>query len=160
MAHIYFPEMTVQMMVELLATAELSLADVTDIEDAFRVLDLHPVTRMMPTRRGPEMALLVVAALPAQAFLKALMDQVGSDAYQALRGLAERVLKRAPRRDGSPRSLVLESTETGARIVLESDLPPDAYRHLFEQLSNQQLDDVVHQLRYDRHRRRWSDSAG
>jgi hypothetical protein len=152
--------MTVQMMVELLATAELSQADLTDIEDAFRTLDLRPVTRIMPTRRGPDTALFVIAALPAQAFLKALLEQVGSDAHQALRALAERVLRRAAHRRGSPRSLVLESTETGARIVLEADLPPDAYRHLFEQLSDQQLDDADHQLRYDRRRRRWSDIAG
>ena len=152
--------MTLYMMVELVATAELSPADVTDIEDAFRTLDLHPVTRIMPPRRGADTAWLVVAALPAHAFLKALTEQVGSDAYQALRALAERVLGRAAHRDGPPRSLILESTETGASIILEDDLPLDAYRHLFEQLSDQQLDGVDHQLRYDRRRKRWSDSAG
>ncbi|MGA4838948.1 hypothetical protein [Streptomyces sp. G45] len=92
---------------------------------------------------------LVLASLPLQAFLSGLGAEAVRDAYRSFKGAVGRVT----RRDGAaPRPLVLRDDRSGLSVVLEPDLPPEAY----EQLLALDLSGFrAGPLHYDRHQGRW-----
>ncbi len=116
-------------------------------------------------RRGQSATLtwIVLAALPLQAFLSALGGKAAEDSYAKLRGLVRRVAgarrthepappaeQEAPARGPAP--LILLDSDTGLQIVLDADLPSDAYRDLVA-LDLSQFS--VGPLHYDQARHRW-----
>jgi hypothetical protein len=138
---------------ELLVTAEVSAEEEQVIVEAFRTLDVAARTRMVPTRRGLEqLHWLVLAALPLHAFLSGLGSAAAQDAAQRLKRLVGRVVD-AKRATAPPAQvLVLQDAVTRLQIVLEADLPVDAYQTLMT------LDLSVFQhgpVHYDRQRGRW-----
>lgn len=81
---------------------------------------------------------LVLAALPLRAFLDGLAGAAAADSYGRIKQLVERLV---PNRDRVPADepsvppsvatpLVLQDWDSGLRVVLEADLPPEAYRQL------------------------------
>jgi hypothetical protein len=102
-------------------------------------------------RRGDTTTLtwIVLASLPLQAFLTALGSKAAEDSYAKLRALVRRLASTRRARGpasaagqeaapsagretpaGSPAPLILMDSGTGLQIVLEADLPADAYREL------------------------------
>ncbi|MFD0507347.1 hypothetical protein ACFQ0G_40565 [Streptomyces chiangmaiensis] len=85
-----------------------------------------------------DIAWLVLAALPLQAFLDGLAGEAAGDSYRGIKRLVERLVpgrNRAPADETSiPASvtapLVLQDWDSGLQVVLEADLPPEAYRQL------------------------------
>jgi hypothetical protein len=143
---------------DVLVRPGMSTADEYDVAEAFATIDVAATTRLAPTQRtlnGAEW--LVLAMLPLQAFLSGLGSKLAEDAYRGLKDVVGRVLRRSSpgRRE---RVLVLQDTATGLQVVLEPDLPTDAYRRLVE------LDLSAFRpgpVRYDRSRNAWqSHSAG
>ncbi|THV39839.1 hypothetical protein [Glycomyces buryatensis] len=97
---------------------------------------------------------LLLLSLPLQAFVAALGSEAMHDLY---RGLKDRL--RGRDRD-VPKPMVLEDSDTGLRIILEADLPPEAFERLFE-MNFEDFDSGP--LHYDRYRRIWRselDEAG
>jgi hypothetical protein len=93
--------------------------------------------------------------LPLQAFLSGLGSKLAEDIYQELKDVVGRVLRRSNPR-GQERTLVLQDTATGLQVVLEPDLPIEAYRRLVT------LDvSSLHggPVRYDRSRNAWQSNA-
>ena len=134
---------------EVLVTAEVSAEEEWAIVEAFRALNVAARTRMVPTRRGLEqLHWLVLAALPLHAFLSGL----GSAAAQGLKRLVGQVVG-AHRKTASPSHvLVLQDAATRLQVVLEADLPAEAYQALIA------LDlSAFHQgpVHYDRQRGWW-----
>jgi hypothetical protein len=118
-----------------------------------------------PVHRGEGAALtwIVLAVLPLQAFLAALGSKMADDAYAQVRTLVERLAagRRPPAGAGAgagtgaaqpPAPLVLLDRGTGLRIVLEADLPAEAYRKLTALDLSQFGTGPVH---YDLARGRW-----
>jgi hypothetical protein len=116
-------------------------------------------------RRGDNatLAWVVLAALPLQAFLSALGGKAAEDTYAKLRALTGRLARghrsreaapaagrQAPAR--SPAPLILLDSDTGLQIVLEADLPADAYREL---VAMDLSKFSIGPLHYDQARRRW-----
>ncbi|GAB2717009.1 hypothetical protein [Streptomyces bullii] len=149
-------------MTEAPSRAELLLAqDVSEVLEKeltarFRDMGVSEIrVRRTLGHRGPaELQWLVLASLPLQAFLAGLGSEAVRDGYAALKKLVARVF----RRDGSaedaavPRPLVLQDERTGLRIVLEPDLPQQAY----EQLTELDLTEFsIGPVHYDRTRERW-----
>jgi hypothetical protein len=93
----------------------------------------------------------VLAALPLQAFLGGLGAEVAKGTYEGLKRLIGVVGDQAEQ-TGSNQVLVLEDPTSRLQIVLEADLPTDAYRQLVG------LDlSTIRQgpLHYDRQRSEW-----
>jgi hypothetical protein len=93
-----------------------------------------------------------LAALPLQAFLGGLGSEVAKGTYEGLKRLIAVVVCDRPEQTESNQVLVLEDPTSRLQIVLEADLPTDAYRQLVE------LDlSAIRQgpLHYDRQRSRW-----
>jgi hypothetical protein len=81
-----------------------------------------------------------------------MAEDFAADAYRRLRSLVGAVVGRDRAQPRSPRALLLQDPDTGVRVVLEPDLPDEAYRLLLDvDLSR------IHRgpLHYDRHGRRW-----
>jgi hypothetical protein len=100
----------------------------------------------------------VLAALPLQAFLSGLGNEAVTDAYRGLKALVARIRpggSRSARDDigaGEAVPLVLQDPGTRLRIVLEADLPEEAYA----QLTRLDLTAFrVGPLHYDRALGRW-----
>jgi len=136
----------------------MSTADEYDVAEAFATIDVAATTRLAPTQRtlnGAEW--LVLAMLPLQAFLSGLGAKLAEDVHCGLKDVVGRILGRSSpgRRE---RVLVLQDPATGLEVVLEPDLPIEAYRRLVTlDLSAIRGGPV----RYDRSRDAWqSDPAG
>lgn len=117
---------------------------------------LQPQARVVPPHRGLGIACLALLSLPVGAFLTALVGKLAEDAYTGLKQVVHSICRRGEHEP--PRPLVLRDTATGVRLILEADLPEQAYRQLFE-LDLAQF--PVGPVHYDHHTGRWrSDLAG
>jgi len=139
---------------EVLVTAEIPPEQEQAIVEAFGALGVAARARMVPTRRGVgELQWLVLAALPLHAFLSALGSTLAEGALQGLKRLVGSVL--GVRRDlpsQPPPVLVLQDAATRLQVVLEADLPTEAYQTLLSlDLSNYKKGP----LHYDRDGGRW-----
>lgn len=92
--------------------------------------------RELPPRRVVEpLTWLVLIALPLQAFLNALGSKAAEGAYHGLKEAIRNLRRRsvtppevAP--SEQPRPVLLQDPATSLRIILEHDLPSDAYQQL------------------------------
>jgi hypothetical protein len=138
------------------AQPDLTEDELSDLEAAVRDLGLEPSTRVLPARRGVvEASWLVLIAFPAQVMLRSTLDRLGSEAYDALKRLAARGFHARSDAARPDRAVVLQTTDTGAHIRLEADLPSEAYASLVE---------ILHgtsggEWRYDRTQQRWREAA-
>jgi hypothetical protein len=125
-----------------------------DIRRFFDELGAVVTVRSVPTRRGlGEMPWLALATVPLAALVKALVGRAAEDAYDHLKTLVGRL--RFRRADGSAEHqppLVLQDPGSRLRIVLEHDLPVDAYRSLVELDLSQFKQGPLH---FDRQHSEW-----
>jgi hypothetical protein len=139
---------------EVLVTAEVSAEEEQVIVETFHRLDVTARTRMIPTRRSIEqLQWLVLATLPLHAFLSGFGSAAAQDVAQGLKHLVGRVTgtKHAPESSEQP-VLVLEDAVNRLQVVLEADLPAEAYQALVELDLSMFRQGPVH---YDRHRGKW-----
>ena len=91
-------------------------------------------------------------AVPLKPFYEQLAEEFATDAHRQLKTLSGKILGRSEERASSPQVLVLQDSTSGVQVVLEPDLPEEA----FEQLLTFDLATIRRgPLHYDRHRRRW-----
>jgi xanthine dehydrogenase molybdopterin-binding subunit B len=108
---------------------------------------------MVPTRRGSEqLHWLVLAALPLHAFLSGLGSAAAQDVAQGLKRLVGRVVGAHRKTAPSAQVLVLQDAATRLQVVLEADLPAEAYEALVALDLSVFRQGPVH---YDRQRGRW-----
>jgi hypothetical protein len=139
---------------ELLLPAEIPPEQERAIVEAFHSIGVTARARVIPPRRGVgDLQWLVLAALPLQAFLGGLGSEAAKGALEGLKRLVTVVVASRPAEAVRPdQVLVLEDPMSQLQIVLEADLPTDAYRQLVE------LDlSAIRQgpLHYDRQHSRW-----
>lgn len=138
---------------EVLVKAEVSAEEEQTIVEAFRALDVAARTRMAPTLRGIEqLHWLVLAALPLQAFLSGFGSVIAEDVAQGLKRLVGRVFGAKRQTASSAQVLVLQDTATRLQVVLEANLPTEAYQALVALDLSAFRQGPVH---YDRQRGRW-----
>lgn len=138
---------------EVLVTAEVSAEEEQVIVEIFRGLGVVARTRMVPTRRGLEqLHWLVLATLPLYAFLSGLGSAAAQDVAKGLKRLAARVVGAKHKTTSSEQVLVLQDVATRLQVVLEADLPVEAYQALVTLDLSAFRQGPVH---YDRLRGRW-----
>ncbi|MEU5686245.1 hypothetical protein [Streptomyces venezuelae] len=142
---------------ELLLDREVPEELRRELVAAFEGLGAPPVrVRHTVDHRGAaDIPWIVLASLPLQAFLTGLGAEAVKDAYEAFKGVVRRTARpevREPRAEGAARPIVLQDASSGLDIVLEPDLPAEAY----ERLTTLDLAEfAVGPLHYDRDRGRW-----
>lgn len=114
--------------------------------------------KVIPPRRDAQtLAWLVLISLPLQGFLSAVGEQAAAAAWDRFTLTIDRLLGRNRQSGDKPAApdppvLVLQDPATGLRIILETDLPPEAHKQLCAlDLSRYRLGP----LHYDRAMRRW-----
>jgi hypothetical protein len=144
---------------EILVDGGVPADDERPLVEALESLGFATSTRVVPTRRGVEWLLLV--ALPLQAFVTGVGDAFARDACQKLKEGLRRLTGRTNQRPDEPGlPVVVQDVATGLRLVLEPDLPDDAYRQLTPATLAQFTRGPIH---FDRGMGRWrsiSDEAG
>jgi hypothetical protein len=137
--------------VEIVASPSLTTAELAEVEGDLRGWGIPIRTSRMPARRGAELTWLLLMAIPAEVVAKAMLEKLGADVYQNLRGLVQRVFRQ---HDRSARGGVLvESANTGAQFALEPDLPVEAYHQLFDEIAGRPQGNGVRT--FDRENQRW-----
>lgn len=138
---------------DVLVTAEIFTEYEQAIVEAFRALGVAAGPRMVPTRRGLEqLHWLVLATLPLHAFLSGLGSAAAQDVAKGLKRLVDRVICAKRKTASSEQVLVLQDAVTRLQIVLEADLPTEAYQALVTLDLSAFRQGPVH---YDRQRGRW-----
>ncbi|MEW2530098.1 hypothetical protein [Streptomyces sp. NPDC047071] len=110
------------------------------------------VRRAVGHRGAGDVPWLVLAALPLQAFLSGLGAEAVRDAYAAFKAAVGRLARRDGAAAAPPRPLVLRDDRSGLSVVLEPDLPAEAYERL---LGLDLTAFRVGPLHYDRQQSRW-----
>ncbi|MGH3977318.1 MAG: hypothetical protein ACRDS9_28990 [Pseudonocardiaceae bacterium] len=137
------------LMAQVLVAAEVSAEDEGAIVEAFRALDVVAHTRTVPTRRGlDQLHWLVLATLPLHAFLSGLGSVAAKDVADAFK----RLVSAKPKTPSSAQVLVLQDAATRLQVVLEADLPAEAYQALVALDLSEFQQGPVH---YDRQWGRW-----
>lgn len=138
---------------EVLVTAEVSARDEQTIVEIFRDLDVIAHPRMVPTRRGMMgLEWVVLATLPLHALLSGFGSAAADDLARGLKNLVARVVGPKCKTVSAPRVMVLQDAATRLQIVLEADLPAEAYQELVALDLSAFRQGPVH---YDRQRGRW-----
>ncbi|MGH3795774.1 MAG: hypothetical protein ACRDSP_12895 [Pseudonocardiaceae bacterium] len=145
---------------ELLLSSDVTEQQEQDVLTTFSRFGVVTRARRALSHRGPaELEWLVLAALPLQAFLSGMGAEAVKDVYAGLKRLVGRLPPPAgPVQHRAP--LVLQDARSGVRIVLEPDLPEQAYRQLLGLDLSRYRTGPLH---YDRAARRWRselDEAG
>ncbi|MGH4023069.1 MAG: hypothetical protein ACRDRV_00620 [Pseudonocardiaceae bacterium] len=145
---------------ELLLSSDVSEEQIQDLVTTFSRFGVTTRVRSLLNHRGPaDLEWLVLAALPLQAFLSGLGAEAVKDVYASLMRLVRRLPGTSqPAANVVP--LVLQDSRSGVRIVLEPDLPGQAYQQLWELDLTQYR---IGPLHYDRAGQRWRselDEAG
>jgi hypothetical protein len=138
---------------EVLVTSDVPAEHEPAIIDAFRAVGVTARIRMAPTRRGVEdLPWLVLATLPLQAFLTGLGMVMAEDVAERMKRLADWALKVRRAHRPAAQLLVLQDAATRLQVVLEPDLPLEAYQALLTLDLSQFRHGPVH---YDRRLSRW-----
>ena len=138
---------------EVLIAAELSLDDASQLRREFESVGLSVDLRETTPRRSlQDIAWLALAAVPLQPFFEKLAEEFAADAYRRLRSLASAVTGRGKAQPRSPKVLLLQDPDTHVGVVLEPDLPDEAYKLLLDVDLSRFPRGPLH---YDRHHRRW-----
>ncbi|MGH3717770.1 MAG: hypothetical protein ACRDRI_02825 [Pseudonocardiaceae bacterium] len=137
---------------ELLLSSNITEQQAQDVARAFSRFGVATRARRVLNHRGPaDLEWLVLAALPLQAFLTGLGTEAVKDFYAALKSLVGHLpLPSRPVPNQVP--LVLQDSRSGVRIVLEPDLPGQAYQQLLGLDLGRYRTGPLH---YDRAAQRW-----
>ncbi|MFD5796373.1 hypothetical protein ACFWIO_23145 [Streptomyces diastatochromogenes] len=122
----------------------------TLLTTALTTLGFTPRVRELPRRRAAgQLVWMVLVSVPLHTFLRAVTDKAATDAYRCLQ---EAVRALRTRSDETPHPVVFQDPDNGLRIVLEPDLPAEAYQQLLAlDLTQYRLGP----LHYDKAQSRW-----
>ncbi|WP_030787830.1 hypothetical protein [Streptomyces sp. NRRL S-920] len=110
------------------------------------------VRRTLVHRGAADIPWIVLASLPLQAFLSGLGAEAVKDAYAAFKGVVRNIARPGSPAGAEARPLVLQDPAGGLSIVLEPDLPAEAYESL---VGLDLAEFAVGPLHYDRAQGRW-----
>jgi hypothetical protein len=138
---------------DLLLGSGFSAEDIEECESALAELGLATAIRVLPPRRAAELTWLVLLTLPLSSFLTAIGSSLAEDAHAALARLSQRLLRRGDPTLPPARTVVLEDRDSGVRVILDDELPEQAFRAL---LRTDLAAEPGETLRYDGATRRWT----
>ncbi|NUP53656.1 MAG: hypothetical protein HOW97_40995 [Catenulispora sp.] len=85
----------------------------------------------LPTVRGLEnLDAIALLMIPLHSFLTAAGEHLAADAYGRFKSGIRRLLHRPAKDESRPAPLIVQDTATGLKIVMERDLPDEAYEAL------------------------------
>ncbi|MGH8881219.1 MAG: hypothetical protein ACRD0P_28365, partial [Stackebrandtia sp.] len=88
--------------------------------------------RKLAHRSGETLSWLVLLALPLQGFLSGIGAEAIKDIYASTKRQLRRITDREDEHESESRPMILQDADSGLMIVLEGDLPAEAYRRLTE----------------------------
>lgn len=138
--------------------AEVPIGEEDELKQALAAAGFAVTAKELPAVRGVEMLNAVaLMMIPLHAFLSAAGSKAGAEAWPLFKTGVRRILHRKDTGPAEPgRPLVVQDTVTGLKIVMDRDLPDEAYEAL------RSLDlTVFHQgpIDWDRSHRRWRSLA-
>jgi hypothetical protein len=137
----------------VLLAGTISSQETAELLLEFEAIGLSADLREVSPRRSiGEIAWLALVLVPLKPFFDQIAKDFTDDSYRHLKTLVGKILGRRTQPRKSPQVLVLQDSTTGIQVVLESDLPEQAYQQLF----GFDLTTIRRgPLHYDRHHNRW-----
>jgi len=117
--------------IEVILDVSASNEEVQGVQDAFAKAGVEVDVQAAYERKGiGEFPWIVLLSVPATAFFSAMAAAAGKDAYRALKGIIGAVWAVRKRCSGPRGDVILRDEDTGTWIMLEPDLPEEAYEKL------------------------------
>lgn len=138
--------------------AEVPVGEEDELKAALAAAGFGVTAKELPAVRGAEMLNAVaLMMIPLHAFLAAAGSKAGAEVWPLFKAGIRRILHRGPAGTAAAgRPLVVQDTVTGLKIVMDRDLPDEAY----EALRGLDLS-IFHQgpIDWDRSRHHWRSLA-
>jgi len=116
--------------IEVIIDDRASDDEVDAVREVFTTAGLHVDTSYRYGRKAVGELPWIVLILPAGAFLTALGAAAGKDAYDVLKRLVRDIWSVRKRFSGPQGHVLLRDDDTRVEVILEPDLPDEAYKKL------------------------------
>lgn len=142
---------------EVLLDSSAPVEDVAAVREAFHDAGFVVTVRPSFKRKGiGDFPWVVMFAVPITAFLTAFATAAGKDAYQRLKKLVCSIWDKRTTTSGPSGSFTIIDSESGVWVLLDPDIPSDAYSTLAKlDLKALQGPGV---LKYDKNEKQWAES--
>ena len=139
---------------EVLLDSSAPAEDVAAVREAFNDAGLTATVRPSCERKGiGDFPWIVMVSVPLTAFLTAFAAAAGKDAYGRLKKLVSTIWAKRTKTSGSSCNFTIVDSKSGVWVLLDSDIPSDAYSALAKlDLDSLQGPGV---LKYDKDEKRW-----
>ena len=139
---------------EVLLDSSATPEEVGVVKQAFTDVGLTAKVRPSYERRGiGDLPWIVMVSVPLTAFLTAFAAEAGKDVYKKLKRLVRTIWDKRTKTSGPSGSFIIRDVKSGIWVLLDPDIPDDAYSALSElDLESLQGSGV---LRYDKNQKGW-----
>jgi hypothetical protein len=139
---------------EILLDSSATPEEVGVVREAFTDAGLTAKVRPSYERRGTgDLPWVVMVSVPLTAFLTAFAAEAGKDAYKGLKRLVRTIWDKRTKTSGPSGSFTIIDIKSGIWVLLDPDIPDDAYSALSElDLDSLQGSGV---LKYDKNQEGW-----
>lgn len=128
--------------------------DVAAVKEAFNDAGLMATVRPSFERKGiGDFPWIVMVSAPLTAFLTAFAAAAGKESYEGLKKLVRTIWAKRTKTSGPSGSFTIVDSKSGVWVLLDPDIPDDAYSALtkldFDSLQGPGV------LKYDKDEKRW-----
>jgi len=128
--------------------------DVAAVREAFNEAGLMATVRPSYKRKGiGDFPWVVMISVPLMAFLTGFANAAGKDAYDKLKKPVCAIWAKRTKNSGTSGSFTIVDTKSGVSVLLDPDIPGDAY----DALAKLDIDSLrgTGVLKYDKDEKRW-----
>lgn len=141
---------------EVLLDSSASADEVTAVREVFNDAGLMVTVRPSYKRKGVgDFPWIVIISAPLTAFLTAFAAAAGKGFYKELKKLVHSIRSKRTKTSGTRGDFIIIDSESGIWILLNPDIPEDAYRALAELDLDAFLGSGV--LKYDNDEKEWQE---
>ncbi|GAA1970533.1 hypothetical protein [Catenulispora subtropica] len=102
-----------------------------ELREALAAAGFDLLAQDLPKVRGMEnLDAVALLMIPLHAFLTTAGEHLAADAYPRFKNAVRRLLHRPAKDETRPAPLIVQDTATGLKVVMERDLPDEAYEAL------------------------------
>jgi hypothetical protein len=141
--------------IEILLESSAPAEDIAAVDGAFRNAGFVAKVSPVYERKAftDELPWVVMATVPITAFLSAFAAAAGKDAYDTLKNLVCKIWVKRTKNSGSSGNFILIDSKSGIWVLLDPDIPSDAYSELAKLDINSLTNPNA--IKYDKDKKKW-----
>jgi hypothetical protein len=139
---------------EVLLDSSAPAEDVAAVREAFNDAGLMVTVRPSYERKGiGDFPWIVMVSAPLTAFLMAFAAAAGKESYEGLKKLVRSIWAKRTKTSGLSGSFTIVDSKSGVWVLLDPDIPDDAYSALAKlDMDSMKRPNVI---KYDKDKKQW-----